>query len=277
MWFKVCNSLCQHRKALEAGPEALGLWTLAGAWSCGQLTDGYVPAYVAHRLVANAEALASRLVQVGLWVEADGGYRFHDWEANQPSADSERETRRLRSEAGRKGGVRSGKSRREASAQAFAEPTAEASASASAQPDAEANEEARTNPDPDPDISPYGEIERREPERPDVEQLCQHLAERVRANGAKATIKKTWRDEARRLLDRDRRDFDEALALISWATSHRFWQSNILSVPKFREQYDRLRLQRMQDNRGRNGGHAPFQNPSDDSVYEEPLLPRQTA
>lgn len=107
--------------------------------------------------------------------------------------------------------------------------------------------------------SPDGE-ERSEPEpRPDVDQLCQRLADRVHANGAKATISKTWRDEARRLLDRDRRDFDEAMSLIDWATSHSFWSSNILSIPKFREKYDRLRLQSQQ--RERANGHVPYQNP----------------
>lgn len=79
--------------------------------------------------------------------------------------------------------------------------------------------------------------------RPDVEQLCEHLAHRVAGNGCKRpTITKRWRDEARRMLDRDGRPLDEALRLIDWCQADQFWRSNVLSLPKFREKYDQLRL-----------------------------------
>lgn len=81
------------------------------------------------------------------------------------------------------------------------------------------------------------------PPREDVSALCDRLRERVVANGAKAVISKQWRDEARRLLDIDKRDLNQALRLIDWATGHHFWRSNILSMPTFRRQYDKLLLQ----------------------------------
>ncbi|MFY2788488.1 hypothetical protein [Rhodococcus sp. MALMAid1271] len=61
-------------------------------------------------------------------------------------------------------------------------------------------------------------------------------------NGAKGSITAKWRTEARLLLDKDGRDLDRALRLIDWATADSFWKSNILSMPKFREKYDQLRL-----------------------------------
>lgn len=78
--------------------------------------------------------------------------------------------------------------------------------------------------------------------RPEVSELCDRLLARIKANGVKATITKRWQDEARLLLDRDKRDLTEALSLIDWATSDSFWRSNILSMPTFRAKYDQLKL-----------------------------------
>jgi hypothetical protein len=82
-----------------------------------------------------------------------------------------------------------------------------------------------------------------QPPRADVEQLCTHLADKIEVNGSKRpTITKAWRDEARRLLDIDARPLDKALALIDWCQNDTFWRSNVQSMPKFRKQYDQLRL-----------------------------------
>lgn len=79
--------------------------------------------------------------------------------------------------------------------------------------------------------------------RDDVEQLCTRMLDRLHRNGVKAAITKAWRDDARRLLDRDGRDLDQALWLIDWTADHEFWSANIHGIPKFRKQYDRLRMQ----------------------------------
>lgn len=79
--------------------------------------------------------------------------------------------------------------------------------------------------------------------RPDVDELCERLRDRIIANGVKPpVISKQWRTEARLLLDRDGRDHAITLRLIDWATAHSFWKANILSMPTFRRQYDRLLL-----------------------------------
>nr|DAN96755.1 MAG TPA: replisome organizer [Caudoviricetes sp.] len=61
LWFKVDDSFSQHRKAMLAGDEALGLWVLAESWCARMLTDGFVPDYVAASLAPR------RLVSAGLW------------------------------------------------------------------------------------------------------------------------------------------------------------------------------------------------------------------
>lgn len=101
-----------------------------------------------------------------------------------------------------------------------------------------------------PEGSPLGEGEKgRRGEdssselRPDVDGLLDHLDDCIAANGAKVPSRtKANLNAARLLIDRDGRDPDEARQLITWATSDDFWRSNILSMVKFREKYDQLRL-----------------------------------
>lgn len=94
------------------------------------------------------------------------------------------------------------------------------------------------------------------PDRPDVERLCEHLADRIVANGCnRPNINKNWRDAARRLLDLDGRTEEQVHKCIDWATSNRFWRKNILSMPTLREKYDRLRMD-AEDERGRANGRA---------------------
>lgn len=82
-----------------------------------------------------------------------------------------------------------------------------------------------------------------QPQRDDVQRLCQHLADRIEGNGAKRpTVGKRWRDAARLMIDRDGRTEDQISRAIDWCQDDDFWHSNILSMPKLREQYDRLQL-----------------------------------
>ncbi|WIX76000.1 hypothetical protein QRX50_31570 [Amycolatopsis carbonis] len=80
--------------------------------------------------------------------------------------------------------------------------------------------------------------------RDDVERLCEHLAKRIEDHGSKRpTITKAWRDAARLLLDADGRTAEQVHTAIDWCQDHEFWRSNIMSMPKLRAQYDRLRLE----------------------------------
>lgn len=90
------------------------------------------------------------------------------------------------------------------------------------------------------------------PPRPDVEAICELLAERMEANGnRRPTITANWRDSARRMLDLDKRPLAEVRRLIGWSQDHDFWRAVIHSMPKFRDKYDQLRLQAEREHRPR--------------------------
>jgi len=78
--------------------------------------------------------------------------------------------------------------------------------------------------------------------RPDVEALCTRLVELMVGNGCNPPdISQAWRDAARLLLDKDKRDFGKAMALLEWCQADEFWHTNIHSMPTFRRQYEKLR------------------------------------
>lgn len=88
-WFKVDDQFHDHRKAAKAGVEAVGLWALAGSWCADNLTDGFVPEYVAVRWTPRWRTLAKRLVEAGLWTEhthdGEKGWLYHEWDERQPT------------------------------------------------------------------------------------------------------------------------------------------------------------------------------------------------
>lgn len=109
-------------------------------------------------------------------------------------------------------------------------------------------EEKTTREDQEEPSSSTAAPPREEPPRLDVEALCTRLRDRMIGNGCKPpTITKAWRDAARLMLDRDGRELDKALNLVDWVHADEFWRTNILSMPKFREQYDQLRLRAIAD------------------------------
>lgn len=101
-WFKVDDQLAFHRKATLAGNPAMGLWVRAGSWCAGDENGDIVPDAIVTAL-GGTKAQCQRLVKVGLWHRADGGYRFHDWHDFQPSALDLRLAKEKESESGTKG------------------------------------------------------------------------------------------------------------------------------------------------------------------------------
>lgn len=76
-----------------------------------------------------------------------------------------------------------------------------------------------------------------------------HLAGLLRdltvQNGAKPPTDErlqAWAVEAALMLRIDERDRGEAEAILRWCQADPFWRSNILGMPKFRKQYDQLKL-----------------------------------
>lgn len=82
------------------------------------------------------------------------------------------------------------------------------------------------------------------PPRLDVERVCEHLAAVIeKGGGKKPRITKTWRNDARLLLDVDGVTVDQAVAAIDWAHADDFWNAHILSPGKLRAKYETLRRQ----------------------------------
>ena len=257
-WFKVDDKLHDHRKSRKAGKAAMGVWVLAGSWSMDNDTDGFVPADVLARWGTRADA--SRLVSAGLWLtdehEGEKGWRFHDWSRFQPSAAVTAAKRAAEHEAGIRGNHK-----RWHAARNITDPNCEYCYRVpDREPDADpigGGESAPIPPEPVPEPTTTSNevVGVSEAPRHDVERICEHLADAIEENGSKRpTITKSWRDEARRLLDRDKRTEEEVLRAIDWcqrgeSERARFWRPNVMSMTKLRAKFDVMRLQAAEEHR----------------------------
>jgi hypothetical protein len=104
-WVKLDDGIYDHPKFLAAGPEAAWLWVSALSYASRYLTDGFVSAAQARLLASSrhAKKLADRLVEVGLWEAAEGGYQIHDYHDYQPTAEQVRAAREAARERKRSG------------------------------------------------------------------------------------------------------------------------------------------------------------------------------
>ena len=143
-WVKLDDQFHSNPKVVAAGAEAVALYTVALSWCGAYLTDGFIPAGQVRRLALSDhyEEATRRLVAVGLWHEVDGGYEIHDYLEYNPTAEEVKESKQARAEAGRRGGLASVASKRQANA------------SASAQASASANGKQKSTPSPSPSPSP---------------------------------------------------------------------------------------------------------------------------
>ena len=277
---KVDDRLHAHRKTRRAitshtskrrDSAAMGLWVLAGSWAGQNETNGWVPELELDRFDDDWESLSERLVTAGYWWpeerNSEPGFGFVNWSEYNPTEAA--------GVSGKYGNhVRWHEKRGivDPDCPHCPEPPAVAPESGTNRPDdrprvapesgTDIAPESRniappdpTRPEPDPipslrsggaggSAAPSAEVAVVEPPRPDVTALCDHLAQRITENTRRRpTITEAWRKQARLILDRDNRNPDEAHRLIDWCQSDPFWQSNILSMPKFREKYDQLLMQ----------------------------------
>lgn len=260
-YVRVHDGLPDHPKIIEAGGEAGWLYICGLSYASRQLTDGVLPKRLVRRLTdgSNPEASASALLRVGLWHEGEHDcpkcaaagpdtYVIHDYLDHQRSASEVADLRAKRAAAGQRGGKRSGESRR---ASSEAEANAEALASHLVKQTRSKNE---------PETETETEIKEKEEgtspkplrslPRPDVEQVCEHLAAVVEKGGSKRPrITEKWRADVRLMLDRDEVTTTQALAAIDWAHASDFWQAHILTPAKLRTKYDTLRRQALAEQR----------------------------
>lgn len=92
-WFLVDDTLATHPKARKAGLAAMGLWAVAGAYAAQHLTEGHVPDWYVNSW-PNGRKLAKHLVDAKLWVLAEDGWVFHQWDERPQAKKSSVEAKR---------------------------------------------------------------------------------------------------------------------------------------------------------------------------------------
>jgi hypothetical protein len=125
MWSKIDDQFYLNVKNATIDRDEQDLYIAGNVYCNGQLTDGFIPAAIVAMLCiwakipneANAQAIASRLVEHNYWELIEHGYMVHDFLDWNLSKAEVLELRAARSEAGRRGGLISA-ANRQASAQA---------------------------------------------------------------------------------------------------------------------------------------------------------------
>lgn len=240
VWFKVDDGFPNSKPVLRIPrrhrASAIGLWTLAGAWSAKELTDGHIAEHLIEEF-ASTPAMARQLVACGLWEEVETGWNFRNWSKWQPTreqvnADREREAQRKRSYRASKrspGGTTQGQTPGHQAESGHPDPTR-----------------------PDPTHKPSTSAVAADEQRPEIEALCERLAAAIEANGsARPNITKGWRDAARLMLDKDARTVDQIQWIIDWCQHDEFWRANVLSMPTLRKQFDKMRLRAVPESSAR--------------------------
>lgn len=247
-WFKVDDDLAFHRKVVAAGNASMGLWVRAGSWCAQHLTDGFIPDEMIG--ILGTPAQRSKLIKVGLWTEVPGGCQFHQWSENgrQPTAQSVREKRERAAE-------RQAKHRAEMYANSQVNGGSHAVTNTSVTGTVTPLfTPAPTRPDPS---SPNGELsqERKKP------------ATRVPAAWRPTDKHRQYATEHGLNIDTQRQLFlahaethDRRCA--SWNGAFSQWLIKAAALPRQTRAVS-----------GAPRPHQPYRNPTDDSVWDEPLLP----
>lgn len=210
---------------LEDQPRAIILHLECVAYGAQHLTDGVVPVRTAMRLACAEQCDLDACLDAGLLQRVnDTHVRVHDYLKHQRSAESV------------KGASEQAKRAAEAR---WNGSDGDAPGNAVSIPEGNAYREEKKERESDDESSAD----------PNVIRLCDYLADRIAANGSKRpTVTKRWHDSARLLLTRDGRTLEQARWLIDWCQTDDFWRGNVLSMPKFREKFDQMRLQAQRGN-----------------------------
>lgn len=85
--------------------------------------------------------------------------------------------------------------------------------------------------------------------------IMEHAAANKVAHLVQDAPLQKWADEFRKIVEIDKRDTKELLAIIDWCTTDPFWQINILSAKKLREKYVQLAM-KMNASPSKRGGQS---------------------
>lgn len=207
---------------MDDHPRAVLLHQSCINYAVQHATDGLVPVRIAMRIVCAEQSDLELLFANGLLIDlGDRNVHVHDFLEHQRSAAAIKAV----SQAGTKGATARWEKVRNANR--IAEPNAEGNA-----------EKEREIKESSSEVAS-------DPDRPEIIELCQHLAARVRENGHKVTneLGKSWTNPCRLMLDRDGYTAEQIRKAIDWSTADSFWSSNIRSMATLREKYTVLRAQ----------------------------------
>lgn len=111
-WVRIDEGIDEHPRV--AGLEPAAAWTFIRSilYASRRLTDGFIPGAIALRIAGDVNP--STLVDAGLWIEVEGGYKIRDYLDYQQSRSEVLGLKQIREEAGRKGVIASGKARSQA-------------------------------------------------------------------------------------------------------------------------------------------------------------------
>lgn len=178
-WVKLDEQFPSHPKVAQAGPLAIAMQVAALCYCNQNMTDGFVPRGIARTLldweiarpdgtvytigVTNGMSgdnvtspwVIDLLVEAGIWEEAPGGYRIHDYLEYQPSKADVEAKKAQASEAGRRGGQAKAAKKQRPAKRTASEPPSGTLSESVAEP--LAKDVADFYPDPDPvDVSISG-------------------------------------------------------------------------------------------------------------------------
>jgi hypothetical protein len=240
---------------IAAGPDAELLYIRMISWcAMHPETDGVIPSEVAlHRLGFNDAfnslnaledndliTVNENTVVIISWTKWNGSWS--DIKASDDARKASARERKARQRA------------RKASAQHRDTETASPAATAPSESipaPADSDEPATTpleatviEPEPGPAVEAVEADTAKINDRPDIDAICDHMAESVAARtGRRPRITKRWRDAARLMIDRDQRSVEQIHAAIEWVAQSDFWAANILGIPKLRDKWDTIYLQ----------------------------------
>ena len=234
---------------IAAGPDAELLYIRMISWcAMHPETDGVIPSEVAlHRLgftdaFNRLKALedndlitnSDTIIAINSWTRWNGSWS--DIKASDDARKASARERKARQRA-RKTSKRNDTETAPIAPTAPSEPTP--APADSHEPDTTPLE--ATVIDPEPTVEA---VEAKTNDRPDVDAVCDHMADSVAARtGRRPRITKRWQDAARLMIDRDQRPTDQIHAAIDWVAQSDFWAANILGLPKLREKWDTIYLQ----------------------------------
>jgi hypothetical protein len=100
-WVKIDDGMIDHPKIIGVSDRALRLYLFGLCYSARHLTDGFVPAKLAHQY---GKRYAAELVEADLWDVFAECYEIHDYHDYQPTREKVLEVRGVRTKAGKLGG-----------------------------------------------------------------------------------------------------------------------------------------------------------------------------